>query len=857
MTQKIDYHVDLHLHTHYSNISGFKDSTNKPKDVMLYASSLGKKAVAFTDHESLGGVNKHLSICKELKANGELPEDFQVIIGNEIYLVDEDEMNQQMANKERVPFYHFILLAKDDIGYRQLKELSTRAWMRIFTWRGIERKPTFYTDLEEIVGANPGHLVATSACLGGYLAKHVLSEEYDKAEDFIAWCQDVFGKENFYLEMQPHYRKYDESGEEIITEQEIVNSWIRDSGYQATIATDAHYLTADHRAIHKAFLTSDNDEDKAGVRERSDFYETTYIMSSEDLHGYLDFYLGEEFVDECIMNTWKIKESVEGYNINKSQIVCEIPLPPEEEWFQNEEMLDMFYENHEEFKYCLDAWESRNLYDGYLMSLCMKGASDEFLIPSKEEWWDTFKRLDQEFEEILGISELAGYNMSAYFIVMNKFIDIIWNDANSILGISRGSASGFLINYLLEIVQINPLKQPLDLEHWRFIHKSKPALADIDIDINSLKADVVFAKSRDYMQSIGGDLVHVGTYKTETLKSAIQTACRGLGISNDIGMYLSSLIPVDRGTVRTFKDMWYGNEEEGFEPHQQFINEVMKYEGLFEVLKGVEGLISARGIHASGVIPSLDILDCSPLMVAKNGSITTQFSLEDCEACGGLKLDYLKTEAVSMIQQTMELLVEYGHIKKRETLKETYRHSIHPNVLDFNKSELFEVLGNGELLKAFQYETLTGMKTLLTIKPHSLVELTNTNSLMRLVASDGEQPAERYIRLREHPEQWEQEMIDFGLNEEERKIMHEHLDKDFGTLSSQEGMMLLCMDKRIAGFDIPQANDMRKNISKKNKEKVHKSQKMFYEAGAKLGTRRVLLEYVMEVQIAMQLGLSK
>lgn len=210
-----------------------------------------------------------------------------------------------------------------------------------------------------------------------------------------------------------------------------------------------------------------------------------------------------------------------------------------------------------------------------------------------------------------------------------------------------------------------------------------------------------------------------------------------------------------------------------------------------------------------------------------------------------------------MIQQTMELLVEYGHIKERETLKETYRHSIHPNVLDFNKSELFEVLGNGELLKAFQYETLTGMKTLLTIKPHSLVELTNTNSLMRLVASDGEQPAERYIRLREHPEQWEQEMIDFGLNEEERKIMHEHLDKDFGTLSSQEGMMLLCMDKRIAGFDIPQANDMRKNISKKNKEKVHKSQKMFYEAGAKLGTRRVLLEYVMEVQIAMQLGLSK
>lgn len=441
MTQKIDYHVDLHLHTHYSNISGFKDSTNKPKDVMLYASSLGKKAVAFTDHESLGGVNKHLSICKELKANGELPEDFQVIIGNEIYLVDENEMNQQMANKERVPFYHFILLAKDDIGYRQLKELSTRAWMRIFTWRGIERKPTFYTDLEEIVGTNPGHLVATSACLGGYLARHILSEEYDKAEDFIAWCQDVFGKENFYLEMQPHYRKYDENGEEIITEQEIVNSWVRDSNYQATIATDAHYLTADHRAIHKAFLTSDNDEDKAGVRERSDFYETTYIMSSEDLHGYLDFYLGEEFVDECIMNTWKIKESVKGYNINRQQAPMEIPLPPESEWFISDEILDLLYDNEDQFGAILDMWESDNLYDGYLVSLCMKGASDEFLV-NPYTIFKTFQRVNIECEEILGISKAGGYNMSAYFISMNKFIDIIWNEANAILGTSRGSAAG-------------------------------------------------------------------------------------------------------------------------------------------------------------------------------------------------------------------------------------------------------------------------------------------------------------------------------------------------------------------------------------------------------------------------------
>lgn len=473
MTQeKIDYFVNGHSHTDYSNINKFKDSTNKAKEVMKYVASLGQKAVAFTDHEAMGGVNKHLLACEELKEKGQISQDFKVIVGNEIYLVDEDEMSRQMAIKERVSFYHFILLAKDDIGYRQLKELSTRAWMRMFVWRRIERKPTFYTDIEEIVGSNPGHLIATSSCLGGYVAKHILSEEYDKVNDFISWCQDVFGKENFYLEMQPHLRKYDEDDEEIITEQEIVNTWIRDRGIQSTIATDAHYLKRDQRMIHSAFLTSDNDEDRANARERADFYETTYHMSSQEIHEHLDYYLGKDFVNECIMNTWEIKESIGEYNIHRKQAPMEIPLPNQEDWYYTDEVFDFLEENEKHFPNVMKMLDSENLYDGYLVSLCMKGATDEFLV-SREEWFEVWKRVDAEFEEILGISKAGGYNMSAYFITMNKFIDIIWNEANAILGVSRGSAAGFMINYLLDIVQINPLKQPVEMPLWRFIERNK------------------------------------------------------------------------------------------------------------------------------------------------------------------------------------------------------------------------------------------------------------------------------------------------------------------------------------------------------------------------------------------------
>lgn len=855
--EKIDYFVNGHTHTHMSNIGGFRDSTNKPEDVLKYVGELGQMGVAFTDHESVGGHVKILQACEKLKSGGQLPEEFKVILGNEIYLVDKNELECLKNNKGRIVFYHFILLAKDEIGHRQLRELSSRAWSRAFTWRGVERKPTYYTDLEEIVGENKGHLVATTSCLGGFLANHVLSEEYGKIHEFVRWCQDVFGEENFFLEMQPHYRKYDENGEEIITEQEIVNSWIRDSGYPATIATDAHYLNANQKWLHTIFLMADKEEEKNNARERADFYETTYHMSSEEIHSFLDFYLGEEFVTECIMNTWKIREMITTYDIRKPQKVCEIPLPPENEWFKNEEILDMLYDNEQDFPMCLDAWESDNLYDGYLLSLAMKGASDTFLISDKKEWWETFKRVNLELEEVLGIAKFGNLNMSAYFIIMNKFIDIIWNQANSILAISRGSAAGFILNYLLEIVQINPLKQPLPLEHWRFIEKNKIEIADIDIDINSSKADIVFEECRKFMQSIGGDLVHVGTYRKETLKSAIQTACRGLGISSDIGMYLSSLVPIDRGTVRSLNNVVYGNEELGLEPVKEFIKEMAKYEGLFEAIQGIEGLINGRGVHAGGVVPHMDILDCTALMKSKDGSITSQYALEDVEACGGIKLDFLKTEGASMIQNTLELLVEYGHMEDKGSLKETYRHNIHPNILDFNDPKLYDILGKGELLKAFQYETPVGMKTLQTIKPRSLVELANTNSLMRLVAEDGEQPAERYVRLRNNPCQWEEEMIEFGLNEEERKVMHEHLDYDCGTLSNQEGMMLLCMDERVAGFTIPQANSLRKAISKKDKAKIKKSKEEYYKCGLALGNRKVLLDYVMNVQIKMQEGLSK
>lgn len=139
------------------------------------------------------------------------------------------------------------------------------------------------------------------------------------------------------------------------------------------------------------------------------------------------------------------------------------------------------------------------------------------------------------------------------------------------------------------------------------------------------------------------------------------------------------------------------------------------------------------------------------------------------------------------------------------------------------------------------------------IKPTKLIELAAANTLMRLQC-EGEQPMERYIRIRNNPEQWDEEMVAYGLNKEEREVLHKHLDIDYGTCMTQEMLMILSMDEKIAGFTVPEANKLRKAIAKKKKALQEAAKDLFYEKGLSRGTRKVMLDYVWDVQISMQLG---
>ena len=849
-----DAQISLHNHSEYSNLR-LLDSTNKFEKMINYvANTLGQQGFALTDHDCLSGHIKYLNTVKEMKAKGKISETFKPILGNEIYLVGEEDLKYKLENKERINFYHFILIALDSEGHKQLRELSTRAWSRMFSYKGMERVPTYYSDIEEIVATNKGHIVASTACLGGELGKSILAQDYDRVEEFIKWCQDSFGTNNFFLEMQPHDDfAFDEQGNEVEHEQRIVNEYIQSLGLPTIITTDSHYLRREDRLVHEAYLKSDEDEEasSSGGRETKEFYATTYFMGIDELRERL-YYLDTDFFNSCIKNSWDIKERVGEYSgLFHNQVIPEIPLPPKSEWFWSDDIMD-FVEQHN-FTNILTLVDSDNDYNKYLICKCFEGLDKK--IPY-EEWEESLARLDLEMSELIGISEAKDCVMSSYFITMQKLIDIIWDEANSITGASRGSAAGWITNYLTGITQINPLKQPMEMFHWRFIEKARPDFPDIDTDLPSHKRELVFSKVKEYLNTVGSDIVRVGTFTTESSKKAMQTACRGLGISSDIGIFLSSLIPVVRGKVRSLTKTYYGDLDEGLPPVTEFKNQVDKYEGLFETALGIEDLISGRGSHPCGVVISKDLVDSTAIMKAPSGDSVTQYDLGDCEASGLIKYDFLNTKGCAMIQLCMEMLIEYGHMDWQGSLRTTYDKYLHPEVVDMDDKRLFDNLNNGKLLKAFQYETPMGAKAISTIHPTSLAEVAVANSLMRLMSEDGEQPMEKYARYKANPNAWDDDMIDFGLTNEERQTMHDILDIEGGVCSSQELMMKMSMDKRISGFDTVLANKLRKVVAKKKIKQIGEVKELLYNSGRALGTSETMLDYVWDVQVATQLGYS-
>ena len=264
---------EVHSHSEFSNIR-LLDCINKIPALIDRAIEVGLSGIALTDHECLSGAPQANFYAQEILKTHP---DFKVALGNEIYLTPDREMGQK--------YYHFILIAKNKTGFRALRELSSRAWMNSYWDRGLERVPTTYDELEEIVNKYPNSLIATTACLGGEVSSQLLNlikaekhndkigiaEAHNDIVDFILWCKRLFG-DDFYIECAPG-----QSSEQVMVNRRL-KAVAAAFGCKMVLGSDAHYLKKEDRYVHKAYLNS-----KGGEREVDAFYEYAYLQDENDI----------------------------------------------------------------------------------------------------------------------------------------------------------------------------------------------------------------------------------------------------------------------------------------------------------------------------------------------------------------------------------------------------------------------------------------------------------------------------------------------------------------------------------------------------------------------------------------------
>lgn len=825
-----------HNHTEDSNaLLGFPDVLCKIPELIQTAYDLGLEGITITEHE---GISSHI---EALKYYEKMDKDrtFHLGLGNEIYLLEDWEDEENRNSEIKHPYYHFVLTALDTEGHHQLRQLSTRAWLRAYK-QFIWRRPTYYSDLEEIIKPNQGHVIASTACLGSRIDKLLLENEIDKVDLEVERLVDIFGEGNLYIECQPSKEKG--------TDQSKVNNllWQTAEYHKIPIipTTDTHYIKKEDAIYHKVYLQS-----QEGDREVDDFYATAYLMSPDELREHLRIDFTDEQIDQMFEWSRELGKRIGEYKIRHDPIIPQVPLDKIPN-FEIKHLFKDYYDAYENFGW----YSNRNAIHERLFFSQIEDGLQVKVVERGKPIEQYIARLDEEWTELKIISEQLSTSMPSYYSTMSFIIDLIWG-VSSLSMPARGSGAGFLTCYLLDITQIDPVPLGDYFPSWRHLnHLRGVELPDIDNDSEASKKKLIAQAMKDFF---GHDRVlNVATFSKISSKTAIEKACRGLGISDDAAGYIKSLVPVNRGKVSSLKECIYGNEKKGIKPVYTLINEMAKYPNLTESCLKLEGLKTNRGQHAAGIIVCNEpYTNCIASIKSADGTDTTCYNLWDSEEASCIKFDMLSVVAADKIHKTLDYLLKYGKIEWQGSLKATYNKYIHPDVLEYDDPDMWAILPS--IYSVFQFDTPISSKALSATKPKSVMDLSAANSLLRLMPDGADEtPIDRYIRYKSNHQEWVNDTVAFGLNDEERECLWEYLADAYGLADSQEKIMRLSMDKRVSGYTLKEANKLRKSIAKKDDKLQAEAKAQFFEYGRKLGTREVFLDYIWNVVFAASMGYS-
>ena len=567
----------LHVHTEYSLLDG----SSKIKELTARAKELGMDSLAITDHGVMYGVIDFYRAAKEVG--------IKPILGCEVYVAPGSRFDRENTGGED-RYYHLVLLAENDQGYKNLMKIVSKGFVE-----GFYYKPR--VDYEVLETYHEG-VIALSACLAGEVQKYLARGMYEEAMRSAQRYEGIFGKNNFFLELQDHG----------LPEQKMVNQGLlrlsRDTGIELVATNDIHYTFAEDEKAHDILLCIQTGK-KVADEDRMRYAGGQYYCKSEEEMQTLFPY-----AREALENTHKIAERC---NVEIEFGVTKLPK----------------YEVPEGF----DSWT-------YLNHLCREGFKTRY----PKDDGTLSRRLDYELDVI----RTMGY--VDYFLIVWDFINYA-RSKDIMVGPGRGSAAGSIVSYTLGITNIDPVRYNLLFE--RFLNPERVSMPDIDVDFCYERRQEVI----DYVvEKYGKDqVVQIVTFGTLAAKGVVRDVGRVLDLPYAMCDSIAKMIPNDLGM--TLDKAIAANPD-----LRKLYNEDAQVKYLIDMSKRLEGLPRHTSMHAAGVvIGSRSIDEFVPLSKAADGTITTQFTMTTIEELGLLKMDFLGLRTLTVIQNAVHLAEkDYG-----------------------------------------------------------------------------------------------------------------------------------------------------------------------------------------------------
>ena len=776
--------VGLHIHSDYSLLDG----ASQIPQLIDRCLELDMPAVALTDHGVMYGAIELIKVCR---SKGIKP-----IIGNEMYVINGDIEVNITERKKRHRKYHQVVLAKNTQGYKNLVKLTTISHLKGYQGSGIFARPCINKELLEKYHEG---LIVTSACLGGEVPQAILKGDLAHAEKVAKWYQDVFG-DDYYLEIQDHG-----SPEDRMVNVAIVNI-ARKLGIKIVATNDSHFISCYDVEAHDALLcilTNKRITDDKRLR----YSGTEYLKSADEMRLLFRDHLEDDVIEEAIANTLEVADKVQPYNILGEPRIPDYPVP------------------------------SGHTADSYLEEVARQGLLERLKCRSHNEVDPEYM---QRLEVELKVMQDKGF--STYFLVVWDYIKYA-RDNDIPVGPGRGSAAGSLVAYCLKITNIDPIHHGLLFE--RFLNPERKSMPDVDTDFcPNRRADMIKYVTEKYGEA---NVAQIITFNRMTSKAVLKDVGRVLGVDFGEQNRIAKMIPVARGKPAKLKVMISDDtpepafkqayEHESVKIYNDRKEEVgsVKIRNWVDMAIRIEGTNKTFGVHAAGVVISSQPLDeIVPLQRNNDGSVITQYYMEDVEAMGLLKMDFLGLKnlttiqrAAGLVQKTKGVTLNLDQIpldEKRalEIIAKGKQKKLPPDIQETHK--LFRA---GNLEGIFQLES-DGMKQITRdLKPSGIEDLSSISALYR-------------------PGPLDAGLIPIFIDRKHgrEKVSYQHpilepiLKETYGVIVYQEQIMKIAQE--LAGYSLGEADLLRRCMGKKKLAEMEKHREKFIDGSAKNGVSKNL-----------------